>query len=230
LTRFPAEKSLVQRPSVINAILQSPVVAARLRNGATGVHAAPAARPVLAGIEKEPSASRAGLDPPHRIRHEQPSRCFHDSETQECNTSLFRSDLTCHQNLRGSTIRYHEPACASGFGKVSAEFPEIHVVRRLAREPRLEDPFQQSSKLSESRQFKAWDPLSGEQIVGSSQEAGRFPKANCIGEFTEVVVWLGHVPVVDGIDEVEGRVAAYQFEGMPPDLSHSQSVSPAKAI
>ena len=75
-----------------------------------------------------------------------------------------------------------------------------------------------------------WGPLSGEQIVGSSQEASRFTKANCIGEFTEVVVWLGHVPVVDGIDEVEGRVPAHQFEGMPPDLSHFQSVSPAKAI
>jgi len=215
---------------VIDAILQSPVVAARLGNGATCVHAAPAARPVLAGIEEEPTASRAGLDPPHRIRHEQRSRCFHDSETQECNTSLFRSDLACHQSLRGSAIRYHEPACASGFGKVSTEFPEVPVVRRLARQPRLEDPFQQGSKLSDSRQFKAWGPLSGKQIVGSSQEAGRFTKANGICEFTEVVVWLGHVPVVDGIDEVEGWMPAYQFEVMPPDLSHSQSLSPAKAI
>jgi hypothetical protein len=35
---------------------------------------------------------------------------------------------------------------------------------------------------------------------------------------------------VDGIDEVEGWMPAYHFEVLPPDLSHSQSVSPAKAI
>jgi hypothetical protein len=53
----------------------------------------------------------------------------------------------------GSSSRHHQPGCASGFGKVGAEFPEVHVARRLAGEPHLEDPFQQSAKLSQSRQF-----------------------------------------------------------------------------
>jgi hypothetical protein len=100
----------------------------------------------------------------------------------------------------------------------------------LAREPHLEDPFQQSAKLSQSCQFNACGPLSEAQIVRSSQQTSRFTEANCIGEFTEVVVWLGYVPVVHCIDEVEGRMTAYQFEVMPPDLSHSKSLSPAKAI
>jgi len=129
-----------------------------------------------------------------------------------------------------SSSRYHEPGCSSGFGKVSAEFPEVHIARRLAREPHLEDPFQQSAKLSQSRQFNVWRPPSEARVVRSSQEAGRFTEANCIGEFTEVVVWLGYGPVVHGVDEVEGRMPAYQFELMPPDLSHSKSLSPSKAI
>jgi hypothetical protein len=147
-------------------------------------------------------------------------------------TSVFRSDLTYHRNLRGSSSssRYHEPGCASGFGKLSAEFPEVHVAGRLAREPHLEDPFQQSAKLSQSRQFNACGLLSEAQIVRLSQETGRFTEANCIGEFNEVVAWRGYVPVVDGVDEVEGRMPAYQFEVMPPNLSHFKSLSPAKAI
>ena len=129
-----------------------------------------------------------------------------------------------------SSSRYHEPGCSSGCGKVSAEFPEIQVARRLAGEPHLEDPFQQSAKLSQSRQFNAWGVPSEARDVRSSQETGRFTEANCIGEFTEVVVWLGYVPVVNGVSEVEGRMPAYQFELMPPDLRHSKSLSPSKAI
>lgn len=81
---------------------------------------------------------------------------------QECIASIFRSDLTYHRNLRGSvsSSRYYEPGCSSGFGKASAEFPEVHVARRLAGEPHLEDPFQQSTKLSQSRQFNVWRPPS----------------------------------------------------------------------
>ena len=100
----------------------------------------------------------------------------------------------------------------------------------MAREPHLEDPFQQGAKLSQSCQFNVWRPPSEAQAVRSSQEAGRFTEANCISDVPEVVVWLGYGPVVHGVDEVEGRMPAYQFELMPPDLSHSQSVSPAKAI
>ena len=66
--------------------------------------------------------------------------------------------------------------------------------------------------------------------VRSSQEADRFTEANCISEFTEVVAWLGYGPVAHGVDEVEGRMPAYQFELVPPELSHSKSLSPAKAI
>ena len=129
-----------------------------------------------------------------------------------------------------SSSRYSEPGCSSDFGKVSAEFPEVHVARRLAGKPHLEDPFQQSAKLSQSGQFNVWRPPSEAQVVRWSQETGRFTEANCLGEFTEVVVWLGDGPVVDGVDEVEGWMPAYQFEVMPPDLSHSKSLSPAKSI
>ena len=73
-------------------------------------------------------------------------------------------------------------------------------------------------------------PASEAQVVRSSQEIDCFTKANCISEFTEVVVWLGYGPVVHGVDEVEGRMPSYQFELMPPDLSHSKSLSPPKAI
>ena len=62
------------------------------------------------------------------------------------------------------------------------------------------------------------------------EETGRFAETNCISEFTEVVVWVGYGPVVHGVDEVEGRMPSYQFELMPLDLSHSQSLSPSKAI
>ena len=129
-----------------------------------------------------------------------------------------------------SSSRYYEPGCLTGFGKVSAEFPEVHVARRLAREPRLEDPFQQSAKLSQSCQFNVWRPQSEAQVVSSSQETGRLTETNCISEFTEVVVWLGYGPVAHGVDEVEGWMPSYQFELMPSDLSHSRSLSPAKAI
>ena len=76
----------------------------------------------------------------------------------------------------------------------------------------------------------SWRPPAEMQRVRLRQETGRFSEANCISEFTEVVAWLGYGPVVHGVDEVEGRMPAYQFEPMPPDLSHSQSLSPAKAI
>ncbi len=124
----------------------------------------------------------------------------------------------------------HDPCGSSSFGKVSAEFPEVHVARRLAREPHLEDPFQQSAELSQSCQFNVWRSPSSAQVVRSSQEAGRFTEANCVSEFIEVVVWLGYRPVMHGVDEVEGWMPAYQFELMSPDLSHSKSVSPSKAI
>ena len=128
-----------------------------------------------------------------------------------------------------SSSRYCEPGCSSGFGKISAEFPEVHVARRLPGEPHLEDPFQQSAKLSQSRQFNVGRAPSEAQVVRSSQETGRFTEANCISEFTEVVVWLGYGPVVHGVDEVEGRMPSYQFELMLHDLSHSKSLSPSKA-
>ena len=129
-----------------------------------------------------------------------------------------------------SSSRYYEPGCSSGFGKASAEFPEVHVARCLAGEPHLEDPFQQSAELSQSCQFKVWRPPSEAQIVRSIQETGRLTEAYCISEFTEVVVGLGYGPVVDGVDEVEGRMPSYQFELMPLDRSHSMSLSPSKAI
>ena len=129
-----------------------------------------------------------------------------------------------------SSSRYYESSCPSGFGKVSSESLEIHVARRSAGELHLEDPFQQSAKLSQSRQFNVWRPPAEMQRIRSRQETGRFSEANCIRELTEVVVWLGYGPVVHGVDEVEGRMPAYQFELMPPDLSHSQSLSPPKAI
>jgi hypothetical protein len=100
----------------------------------------------------------------------------------------------------------------------------------LAGEPHLEDPFQQSAELSQSRQFNAWGPLSEAQIVRSSQETGGFTEANCIREVTEVVVCLGCGPVVHGVDEVEGRMPCYQFELMPPALGHARSLSPAKVV
>ncbi len=120
-----------------------------------------------------------------------------------------------------SSSCYYEPGCSSSFGKVSAEFPEVYVAGRLAGQPHLEDPFQQSAKLSQSRQFNVWRPPSETQVVRSSQETGRFTEANCIREVTEVVAWLGCSPVVHGVDEVEGRMPSYQFEVMPPDVSHS---------
>ena len=129
-----------------------------------------------------------------------------------------------------SSSRYSEPGRSSGFGQVSAEFPQVYIARRLAGEPHLEDSLQQSAKLSQSRQFNVWRPASEAQVVRSSQETGRFTEANCISEFNEVVVWLGYGPVVHSVDEVEGRMPSYQFEVMPPDLSHLQSLSPSKAI
>ena len=129
-----------------------------------------------------------------------------------------------------SSSRYDEPGCSSGFGKVSAEFPEVHVARRLAGEPYLEDPFQQSAKLSQSRQFNGSRPPSEAQVVRSSQETDRFTEANCISEFTEVVVRLGYGPVVHGVDEVEDGMSSYQFELTPLDLSHAKSLSPSKII
>jgi hypothetical protein len=100
----------------------------------------------------------------------------------------------------------------------------------LAGEQHLEDPFQQSTKLSQSRQFHVWRPPAEAQAVRSSQETDRFTEANGVSEFTEVVVWVVYGPVVHGVDEVESRMPSYQFELMPPDLSHSKSLSPAKAI
>jgi hypothetical protein len=129
-----------------------------------------------------------------------------------------------------SSSRHYEPSCPSGFGKVSTESLEVHVAGRLAGEPHLEDPFQQSAKLSQSRQFNLWRPPAEMQRVRSRQETGRFSEANCISEVTEVIVRIGYGPVVHGVDEVEGRMPAYQFELMPPDLSHFKSLSPAKAI
>ena len=129
-----------------------------------------------------------------------------------------------------SSSRYYEPGCSSGFGKASAEFPQVHVARRLAGDSHLKDPFQQSAKLSQPRQFNVWRPSPEAQVARSSQETGRFTEANCISEFTEVVVRLGYRPVVHGVDEVEGRMPSYPFELMPLDLRHSKSLSPSKAI
>ena len=126
--------------------------------------------------------------------------------------------------------RYHEPGCSSGFGKLRAEFAEIHVARRLAGELHLEDPFQQSAKLPQSGKFEVPRPPSEAQVVRSSQETDRFTETHCISEFTEVVEWLGYGPVMQGVDEVESRIPAYQFELMPPDLIHPTSLSPAKPI
>jgi hypothetical protein len=100
----------------------------------------------------------------------------------------------------------------------------------LAGELHLEGPFQQSAKLSQSRQFNMFRPPSGARMVRSGQETGRFTKADRIGEFTEVVVWRGYSPVVHRVDEVEGRMPSYQQELMSPSLSHSKSVSPSKAL
>jgi hypothetical protein len=129
-----------------------------------------------------------------------------------------------------SSSRCYEPGCTSGFSKVSAEFPEVRVARRLARELHLEGPFQQSAKLSQSRQFNVCRPPSEARVVRSGQETGRFTEADCIGEFTEVVVWRGYGPVVHRVDEVEGRMPSYQDELMSPALNHSKSLSPSKAF
>jgi len=126
--------------------------------------------------------------------------------------------------------RRYEPGCLGGFSKVSAEFREIRLARRLARELHLEGPSQQSAKLSQSRQLKMRRPPPEARVVRSGQEAGRFTKADCIGEFTEVVVWRGYGPVVHRIDEVEGWMPSYQHELMSPALSHFKSLSPSKGF
>ncbi len=104
--------------------------------------------------------------------------------------------------------RCYKPGGSSGFGKVRAELPEVHVARRLAGELRTEDPFQQSAKLSQSCQLSVWRPWSEAQVIRPSQEIGRFTKANCVGEFTEVVARLGCGPVMHGVDEIEDRIPA----------------------
>jgi hypothetical protein len=100
----------------------------------------------------------------------------------------------------------------------------------LAGELYLKGPFQQSAKLSQSRQFNMCRPPSEARVVRSGQETHRFTKADCIGEFTEVVVWCGYSPVVHRVDEVESRMPSYEHEPMSPALSHSKSVSPSKAF
>jgi hypothetical protein len=129
-----------------------------------------------------------------------------------------------------SSRRRYEPGYVGGFSKVSAEFPEVPVARSLAGELPLEDPFQQSAKLSQSRQLNMWRPPSEARVVRSGQETGRFTKADGISEFAEVVVWRGYGPVVHRVDEVEGRMPSYQHELMSPALSHSKSLSPSKAF
>ena len=126
--------------------------------------------------------------------------------------------------------RRHEPGCVGGFSKVRAEFREVHLAGRLAGELRLEGPLQQSAKLSQSRQLNMCRPASEARVLRSAQEPGRFTKADCIGEFTEVVVWRGYGPVVDRVDEVEGRMPSYLHELMLLALSHSKSLSPSKAF
>jgi NAD(P)-dependent dehydrogenase (short-subunit alcohol dehydrogenase family) len=49
----------LQPASAIRTVFQTSVVASRLRDRSTCVHTAPAARPVLADIKEEPTASRA---------------------------------------------------------------------------------------------------------------------------------------------------------------------------
>jgi hypothetical protein len=100
----------------------------------------------------------------------------------------------------------------------------------LTGELYLEGPFQQSAKLSQSRQFNMCRPPSEARVVRSGQKTGRFTKADGIGECTEVVVWRGYSPVVHRVDEVEGRMPSYQHELMSPALSHSKSLSPSKAF
>jgi hypothetical protein len=67
-------------------------------------------------------------------------------------------------------------------------------------------------------------------VVRWGEEAGHFPEADCIREFTEVVMAIGNGPVVHGVNEIEGRMPCYQFEPIPPGLSHVRSLSPSKAI
>jgi hypothetical protein len=100
----------------------------------------------------------------------------------------------------------------------------------LAGELHLEGPFQQSAKLSQSRQLNLCRPPSEARVVRSGQESGRFAKADGIGEFPEVVVWRGYGPVVHRVDEVEDRMPAYQLELMSLALRHSKSLSPSKAF
>ena len=52
-------------------------------------------------------------------------------------------------------------------------------------------------------------------MVRSGQETHRFTKADCIGEFTEVVVWRGYSPVVHRVDEVETEIPPGEFELRP---------------
>ena len=126
--------------------------------------------------------------------------------------------------------RRYEPGCVGGFSKVSAEFREVHLAWRLAGELHLESPFQQGAKLSQPYQLKICRPPSETRVVRSGQEPGRFTKADCISEFTEVVVWHGYGPVVHRIDEVEGRMPSYQHELMSPALSHFKTLSPSKGF
>jgi hypothetical protein len=92
-----------RRPaSAISTLFQSPVVAPRLGYGAARVHAAPAARAILADIEEKPTTGRARLNPQHRIRYQQRSRRFHDPQTQERIAGVLRSNLPFQENPRTS--------------------------------------------------------------------------------------------------------------------------------
>jgi len=220
--------ALLPRPLQGNLPL---VVASRFRNRATSVHAAPATRLILADIEEEPTAGRACLDPQHPVRHQQRNRRFDDSETQQRFASLFRADLTFYPNLLGwERSRDHQAGCPSGLGKVGAEFPKVRAAGRMAREPYLENPLQQRPQFSQSRQFPAWRPASEAQAVCSGQQTRSFAEANGIGELAEIIVRLGCGPVSYRVDEVEGGMAACQFELMLLSQGHCQILSPSKVI
>jgi hypothetical protein len=115
-------------------------------------------------------------------------------------------------------------------GKVSTEFSEVLSAGRLARELHVEDPLQQGTKLSQPPELQGARAVSEAPDIGSSQETGHFAEANCIAKLIQVVVRLAYVPVLYGIDEVEGGMPARQFERMLPDWSHANILSPANVV
>jgi hypothetical protein len=174
---------------------------------------------ILAGIEKKPSAGRAGLDSLESGRGEQSRRRIHDSQAQGRRTGGIERDLPPKRGSPGAA----ESGGPSRFYQGTGQRREIGCPRRLGLYPGPKDPLEQPAQAPQPAQLGSGSRGGEPPRLRPGENPGGFAEPDRVAKPDEVVPPFGDRPIVDRVDEVERRMPAGELELV--GLRHSRSIA-----